>query len=213
MEKLSKKIIAYKAIKNKILNHELDEDYLYSENKLADITGLTRVPVREAVQLLENEGLVRVEPRKGILICPMNLSDVRENFDIRIALEPFILKSVFSSITDDDVEHMYGLIEKQRECKERHDADMFLEYDRQIHFYLLNKYHNNRLKKLLIQIYDQIVDGFFIIGRQNLEKKGRYELCIRQHTKYVDAIAERNLKKAVKVLEYQLKCGRDNYSI
>ena len=80
---------AYNYIKNLILTHQLDVNTLYSETKLSKELGISRTPMREALQCLSQDGYITVIPSKGFRIRQLSQKDMRETIQIRCAIEGF----------------------------------------------------------------------------------------------------------------------------
>jgi DNA-binding GntR family transcriptional regulator len=80
---------AYNYIHAKILSGDLPNGHQVSELSLAKEIGISRTPVREAVQQLQREGLVQQIPRLGTIVRTPDRRDIVELFELREALEPF----------------------------------------------------------------------------------------------------------------------------
>jgi DNA-binding GntR family transcriptional regulator len=78
---------AYEALKAAIRNNVLPPGYQGSEQEIALQLGMSRTPVHEAIIRLQEEGLVRVLSRRGVLVCPLSPDDMREIYEVIIALE------------------------------------------------------------------------------------------------------------------------------
>lgn len=78
---------AYLAMKQAIQDSSFAPGYQASEQEIALRLGMSRTPVHEAVIRLQEDGLVRVLPRRGVLICALAPEDVREIYDVIIAIE------------------------------------------------------------------------------------------------------------------------------
>ena len=77
----------YTQLKNAIINGDIAPDERIVETKYADIFRVSRTPVREAIRMLEREGLVVYEPRKGAVARPrLTRAEVDEVYTIRSAL-------------------------------------------------------------------------------------------------------------------------------
>jgi DNA-binding GntR family transcriptional regulator len=59
------------------------------ERELSELYNVSRVPVREAIQRLEQDGFVATFPRRGAVVRQLTLTDVNELFDLRLCLETF----------------------------------------------------------------------------------------------------------------------------
>ncbi|MDP2803079.1 MAG: GntR family transcriptional regulator [Phreatobacter sp.] len=78
---------AYAAIKAAIFDGTFAPGYQASAQEIALRLGVSRTPVHEAVLKLQEEGLVRIVPKRGIVICALAPDDVREIYDVMIAIE------------------------------------------------------------------------------------------------------------------------------
>lgn len=75
--------------KNGILNGELVPGQLYSETKLSAQIGISRTPMREALQCLSQDGYITIIPSKGFMIRQLNEKDMKDSIQIRCAIEGF----------------------------------------------------------------------------------------------------------------------------
>lgn len=80
----------YEAIRARIRNGEFDDGKRFSANALATSLGVSRTPVRDAVQKLESEGVLVSLPKSGLRLREYTYRECEEAFEMRLALEPFI---------------------------------------------------------------------------------------------------------------------------
>src|SRR5436190_7127905 len=78
---------AYRKLKDAIRENEFHPGYQGSEQEIASQLGMSRTPVHEAIIRLQEEGLVRVLPRRGVVVCAISPDDMREIYEVIIALE------------------------------------------------------------------------------------------------------------------------------
>ena len=86
--------MAYKAIRQRILDNVYPAGHRALEQEYADELGLSRTPVREALLKLAGEGLVEVIPRHGTRVLPVSTDDMREIYQMLTALEPMAAELV-----------------------------------------------------------------------------------------------------------------------
>jgi DNA-binding GntR family transcriptional regulator len=79
---------AYAALKEAIRDNSFPPGYRGSEQEIAVRLGMSRTPVHEAIIRLQEEGFVRVLSKRGVLVCPLSPEDVREIYEVIIAIEP-----------------------------------------------------------------------------------------------------------------------------
>src|SRR5438270_13353290 len=78
---------AYEALKEAIRDNVFAPGYQGSEQEIATQLKMSRTPVHEAIIRLQEEGLVRVLPRRGVLVCAISPDDMREIYEAIIVLE------------------------------------------------------------------------------------------------------------------------------
>ncbi len=79
--------LAYESIKRYILEGDLDEESRLTEDFLSGQLGISKSPVREALNTLQGEGLVRIEPRRGAYLRRFTIKEVQDLYDLRETLE------------------------------------------------------------------------------------------------------------------------------
>ncbi len=87
---------AYNIIKEKILSKSMDSDALYSETRLARELGISRTPLREALQCLSQDGYITIIPSRGFKIRCLNQDTMRESIQVRCAIEGFCVYTAAS---------------------------------------------------------------------------------------------------------------------
>lgn len=91
------------------------------ETELAETFSVSRGPVREALRLLEQDGLVTVSPRRGAQITELSIEEVEQLFDIRAALSSLAARHATERITVDELEQLRGLVETMKDLAETSD--------------------------------------------------------------------------------------------
>lgn len=120
----------------------------YSAIGLAEKLGVSRTPVREALQLLEKEGIVRIEKNRGVRVIQMSLDEIVQIFQIRIILEPPAAARGAEAATDEDLSHIQELHGKILEAAAAGDGTQTLQADKEFHLFLLSLAGNARLTAL-----------------------------------------------------------------
>lgn len=84
--------LAADAIRDRILSGELPPGAALRQEALAEKLGVSRIPLREAIRQLSNEGLVDLQPHRGAFVSTLSKAEVQEFFDLRFKLEPWLLR-------------------------------------------------------------------------------------------------------------------------
>ncbi|CAM5761481.1 HTH-type transcriptional repressor RspR [Labrys miyagiensis] len=124
------------------------EDRL-TEEFVADRYGVSRSPVREALRLLERDGLVIREARRGIWVAPMSQRDFDEVYTCRIALEGLVARQAAESTDIERKKEFRGLLVELKEAQARNDARQFFIVDVRGSFLTYDLAGNRTLTRLL----------------------------------------------------------------
>ena len=100
---------AYGLIKTAILNGSYKAGTRLKEQDMAAYTGLSRTPIRQALQRLHNEGWVSATSNKGAFVRSFDRKDIADTYDVRMQLEPFATELAALRITKDQLEVLHGL--------------------------------------------------------------------------------------------------------
>lgn len=124
---------AYQAIKERILSLELKPGQFVNEHELCDLVGMGRMPVHQAVHRLMGDGLLKVIPRKGIIIGADSLNEVLAALEARGAVEPNIAALAAERATPEQVRQMDKLLKQSRKVADQRFRREFMALDRLFH--------------------------------------------------------------------------------
>ncbi|MDQ0194704.1 GntR family transcriptional regulator [Paenibacillus wynnii] len=126
----------YFALKQKIIDSELRPDQVVHEENLAALLGVSRTPLREAIQRLENEEFLVRQPNGRLKVASVTMKEVEEIFLIRSMLEGYIAKNAAINATDKDIHNLTKMIEKMKQSFQLGDNQDFVSYGFEFHDYL-----------------------------------------------------------------------------
>ena len=92
------------SMREAILTAALPPGTRLRQEKLAELFGTSRIPVREALRALEYEGLVTSMPRRGFTVTELDADDIEEVYDLRILLESHAVRLAVPLLTDEDLQ-------------------------------------------------------------------------------------------------------------
>jgi len=118
------------ALRDEILSGAIAPGERLRQDELAGRLGSSRLPVREALRMLEAEGLVELEPNKGARVPALSLDEVNTLYRMRERLEPLTLVESMLRISEAQVAHMEAV---QDEIERNVDVSRFLVLDRDFH--------------------------------------------------------------------------------
>jgi DNA-binding GntR family transcriptional regulator len=129
-----------------IIDLRLQPGMMIDELSLAAEIGLGRTPVHEAVARLVIDRLVAVLPRRGLMIAPIGLDEVREIFEAREAIECGNAYFAVQHATDADLVELGRLVDAAEDALEETNVLRFLEDDQRIHRFLAHMVRNSFLQ-------------------------------------------------------------------
>lgn len=139
---------SYWALRRNIMLLRLEPGVVLNEAELGEQLGMSRTPIREALILLRNEGLVDILPQRGSKVSKISLSHVKEGYFMRRILEKAIVKELAGTLSSGQMKEIRGIIDSQaEELKKSLGAvsDRFFEMDNELHCLLYQISHRERI--------------------------------------------------------------------
>ena len=174
------------------------------ELSLTDISNklnVSRTPVREAFQILENENLLELRMNKGAIVKCIDDNFFKDYYEVRILLEmKAIEKAINNGIDVSYLEKIHNEFEKNIESSTEED---YKKYNQNFHFYIWKNANNEKLFSILLSLWNG--PSFQIIGKRNY-----IDVSLEEHKEIIEAIKEKNVKRAVSCVETHLNTSLKN---
>jgi DNA-binding GntR family transcriptional regulator len=176
---------AYRAIKDSILDRTHPGGTLLTEGELAELVGVSRTPVREALLKLEADGLVRLYPKKGALVLPVSAEEIADVLETRELVEVHTaLKAV--DAPGELLAELRQRVAEMRGAQEEGDSVAFMAADRAFHRAIVAAAGNT----VLIGLYDSLRDRQLRMGVEYVRSgPARMDRAIAEHETIVRALA------------------------
>jgi DNA-binding GntR family transcriptional regulator len=195
---------AYHKIKDRILTADLKPGQYISINAMANNMSMSRTPVREAINKLEIEGLIKNYPNGGKGIVELSKKDVKEIFYLRIILEKAALNLSINNIPKEELneleERFNSVNIKSKKLSNEEKISLF-ELDKALHGLIVEYSYNNKLKNFINMLNNQIE----IARGISAVRPGRLEKSLEEHKNILNLLKEKKLKEAKEYLENHLK--------
>ena len=200
MKKESLKLQAYNTIKDKIIRCEYAPNELISEEALREELGVSRTPIRDALSRLEQEGLLTILPKKGIMVSGLSLGEINGIFEIRMLFEPYVLSVYGHRLNDDKMLEFYNKCTQSGILSE----EEFYRMDDEFHSFLIHAAANryiqytyeliqNQNRRFRIMTGEQGNDR---LARSNQEHLAIIETCLRKDWPAAAAAMEEHLRQS-----------------
>lgn len=186
----------YRAIKKAILSLEIKPGEMLGIGTLAEQLGVSRTPVRDALLLLEREGLVTIKPQKGAIVSPISRRDVEEIFELRTVLESYAARVAAIRLTDEDLAQIEKTLEESKRKFEQGQEVAAADLGRHIHNVIIRRVDNERLTRSLSELEAQ----YTRIRHLAAVIPGRFVESHQQHYQILEALQARDAERAAQAM-------------
>jgi DNA-binding GntR family transcriptional regulator len=196
---------AYAAIKRFILDGDLAPGAFLAERRLAGQLGMSKTPVRAALQRLELEGFVTISPQQGVLVREMSVYEIADQYEIRTALETFVVRGVAGWLTPAQVERLRANLEAQKDNCCDGDVERAVALDGEFHTLFCEFLGNQEILRVLGQLRAKI---HRVISQVFKSNPGRMTSSYEEHRAIAEAVIQGDAALAARRVEEHLEYGK-----
>lgn len=175
----------YHTIRELIREGELHPGQRIIEVDIASRFGVSRTPVRDALQRLISEGLVSVGARRGLVVTELEPQQILELYALREVLEGFAARLAARHSSDSEIQTLRQLV--RREAAQEDPADLALT-NRLFHQAIYSAARN----RYLLASLNGLRDSLALLRSTTFSAPGRPATALEEHTRIVDAIERRD---------------------
>ena len=190
----------FMSLRKAILTGKLKPGDRLTEVKLGKILGTSRTPIREAIRLLEEDGLVTIVAGSGARVSRMTVEDLQEVMEIRSALEQLSAGLASERITEAGKVQLREACTSFNRLTQTRDSVMIAEADVRFHDLILKAAKNGKLKEIL----DGLADNIYRYRYEFIQDDLRYEHLIAEHLDICNAIVSGNREEAEKAAQVHI---------
>jgi DNA-binding GntR family transcriptional regulator len=196
---------AYERIKAKLLNNDFPPGSFLSERVLAQQLGMSKTPVKAALERLESEGFIAVSPQQGIIVRELSVREIADQYEIRLALESFALRTVAGRLTPDQADRVRANLESQSRLKGLADVPRMVELDAAFHALFVEVLGNAEILRVIGQLRERMQRVVTQVFRLC---PSRIETSYVEHVAIADAVIAGKGEKAAELLTRHLERGK-----
>jgi DNA-binding GntR family transcriptional regulator len=197
---------AYAELKSLIQSGVYAPDTFLSERQLVEKLGMSKTPIRSALEHLEAQGLVAVSPQQGIVVKDLSAREIAELFDMRAAIEPFIVRRLAErSLTAAQSTRIKVNLKRQRGAVNAEDPRAATTLDIEFHTLLAELLDNREILGWLARCFDKLERS---ILRVNRLASGRLPKSQGDHAAIALCILKGRGNDAAKAMAEHLQYGR-----
>lgn len=191
---------AYAQVKAMIFDFALMPADRFSESELAVRTGVSRTPLRQALQRLEREGFLQVFPKLGWQVAPLDFAVFDELYDLRILIECHAAQRLSEADDRPALRHLANLWLVPG-ADRRTDATEVGQLDEQFHATLVQGGGNREMAR----VHHEITERIRIIRRLDFTKPARIDATYDEHAKILRALTRRRGDEAQRLLRAHIE--------
>lgn len=185
---------AFATLREAIISGLLPPGTRLVEQELAKQLGISRVPIREAIQQLADEGLVVKEPRRGAYVQPYSEEELEEIYSLRIVLERFVIERVMANWSIEAKTQLQAIVEAMVQAAEAGDKLQVSQLDTKFHETLWDLANNNLLLEVVSGLRVRIIR--FLTEANTTISPDELNAHAETHQSVLDALSNGNVEAA-----------------
>ncbi len=196
--------VVFNTLREAILCGKLSPGERLMEIKLAELLGVSRTPVREAIRKLELEGLVVMTPRKGAQVAKITKEDLVDVLEVRKVLESLAVELACELITSEDINNLRSNLEEFKVAIANGDLTQMAKKDESFHDIIYSITGNKRL----VQILNNLREQMYRYRLEYIKEESKRHSLITEHIEFINALERRDklaAKNAVSTHIYNQK--------
>lgn len=196
----------YRKLKDQIINFVLKPGEKLRDRQLALQLGVSRTPVREALNRLVQEGFVRQTPGQGYFVKEITIKEIEDLYEVREALETLAAQLAVHNINTSQIKRLSDTLKRHKRLIQNGSFKSSLLEEANFHKTIALSSGNKYLYEIISNIFDKIIT-YRGIGTLNLQRR---KAACQQHEAIFNALKERNAQKLKKILaEHISEAKRD----
>lgn len=196
---------AYRQIHEAILNELFPPGAFLSERKLIDFLGMSKTPIKSALDRLEAEGFVQVSPKQGILVKDLAIDKVRDIFELRMVLELYICEQLAGRLKSQEAALLEQNLELQKRTADEEDETGFTRADSEFHL-LLSRLSGNAEIHAVMTMYQAHLYRFAL--RIIRRVPNRMQAAYQDHLDIYRALAGGDADQCRRLIQEHLAFGK-----
>jgi len=195
---------AYKMLKSCIKDNTLPPGTPLRETELVEFMGVSRTPIREALSMLAQEGLVEIIPRRGTFVKKWTQEETIEIMMIREVIEGLAARLATSNLSGEDLAGMENMF-KGFDPK----SDNYLKLEERFHSRIIEASESSKIISMAMNLNDSL--EMLDFRRYTFRSPKRIRASIKEHRKIIKAFKDRDEKRAEEEMREHLSIARTYY--
>lgn len=203
---LSLEDLVFAKLEEEILSGELKRGTALKEQALSARLGVSRTPVRGALNRLSEEGLIELCANRGAVVLGVSKEDLKDTYEIRMRLEGLASRLAAERISETDKAALTDAVELSEFYIKKNDAEHLKELDTEFHRIIYRAADNRLLCKILTDLHRNI-KGY---RKLSLSTPDRVESSVKEHREILEAILASDAETADKLTSKHIAAAMEN---
>jgi DNA-binding GntR family transcriptional regulator len=193
--------IAFSHLRDAILSGTLRPNQRIHQVTLAQQLGMSLVPVREALRMLDAEGFVRIMPHRGVYVSAISRSEMEDVYAVRLSVEGMVTKPAVLRISNEEVDKLAELLSNMEVALRSFDRAALLDLNQKFHFTLYQASGREYLCTLISHLWQKSTRyrTFYI------QVPERAKQAHQEHKEILLAVQERSVRKAIQAVRNNIR--------
>jgi len=193
--------VVFLTLRDAILKGDLKPGERLMEMHLAERLGVSRTPIREAIRMLEKEGLAVTVPRKGAQVAKMTEKDLEDVLEIRDALDELAVRSACKRWTEAELNKLRQATIDFEVAAKGKDVRDIVEKDENFHDIIYHMTENNKLNDIVSNLREQM----YRYRYEYVKDTSNYSRLVEEHKMILEGITRRDTEYVTEIMHMHLK--------
>jgi len=202
--------IAYQAIKDAILSGQLGPNQPLVEEQLASMLQISRTPVREAMAILEYEGLIGPQGSRGLCVRTLTKKEFIEIFTANEIVEPDLARRAAHLVSEEQLQLLGEVVSRGRYYADEGNFNQFLRFGREFHRLLGIAAENDPLTEFIVRNEERV--DLYLINAGKTSDIPTMQAANRQHEAILEALILRDPDEAAHRVIFHAQSVRQRFS-
>jgi DNA-binding GntR family transcriptional regulator len=196
---------AYDELKRRILGETYPPGSFLAERKLAEDLGMSKTPVKAALERLEMEGFIAVSPQQGIVVRERSIHEIADQYEIRAALESYTMRTLAGKLSPAQSDRLHANVAALGKLRGTASVTEAVALDAEFHILFAEFLGNQEILRTMEQLREKMQR---VITKVFLLNPGRIEGSHEEHSALVEAVIAGQGMKAARLIEAHLEKGK-----
>lgn len=192
--------VIYSQLEDMILSGKIKPGERINESQLSALLKVSRAPIREACRQLEKLGMVEIVARRGTFVTEINVSEIKELYDIRASMDALAAEKAADHATQTDLDELQLHLKKMKAALDTNDNKKYFRFNLDFHKTIVRISKNNNLLALIESVYNKAS----LCRKTNLAFPDRILISFHQHQDIFNAIEAGNSEKAFRLMRHHI---------